>query len=165
MPGERFGAFGGACGRLGSGTAGGGTGGLRQLTGTAFYSPPAAQVVAGERFGASREPRGRALVDDLASGRARSRPEVEDPIRGPDHLGVVLDDEDGVARVPQPVQHPDHAGEVAGVEPDARLVEHEQGVDERGPESGGEVDALDLAPLRVRDWRSRVRYPRPTSTR
>ena len=31
------------------------------------------------------------------------------------------------------------------MESDARLVEHEQGVDERCPEGGGEVDALDLA--------------------
>ena len=93
----------------------------------------------------SCEPRGRPLVDDLSSGRTGARSEVEDPVGGPDHLRIVLDDKDGVARVPQPVQHPNHAGEVAGMEPDARLVEHEQGVDERGPEGGGEVDALDLA--------------------
>ena len=57
----------------------------------------------------------------------------------------MLHHQQGVARRPQLVQHRDDAGHVARVQPDARLVEHEQGVHQRGAQCGGQVDALDLA--------------------
>ena len=46
----------------------------------------------------------RALEDDLAAGRAGARPEVDDVVGDLDDLGLVLDDEDGVALVAQPSQ-------------------------------------------------------------
>jgi hypothetical protein len=55
------------------------------------------------------------------------------------------------------VHDPDDAAHVARVQADAGLVEHEQGVHQRGAERGGQVDALHLAADSVRDWRSSVR--------
>ena len=138
-------AVAGAEAGLGAGV-GFGAGAGRRCRGGQVGGHPAlsAEVGAGQRFPAAGEPLRRAFVDHLAPGRPRPRPEVEHPIRGPDDLLVVLHHEDRVARVPQPVQDPDHAAEVARVEADARLVEHEQGIDERRAEGGGEVDALDL---------------------
>jgi hypothetical protein len=46
---------------------------------------------------------------------------------------------------------------VARVQADAGLVQHEQGVDQRGAQRGGQVDALHLAADSVRLWRSSVR--------
>ena len=106
---------------------------------------PAGQIGAGERPGAPRESARRALVHHFAARRPRPRPEVEHPVGGADHLRIVLHHQDRVARVAQPVEDFDHAPEVARVQPHARLVEDEQGVDERRPERGGEVDALDFA--------------------
>ena len=58
---------------------------------------------------------------------------------------LVLDDEHGVAAIAQALHHADELAHVAGMQADARLVEHEEGVDERIAEAGGEIDALDLA--------------------
>ena len=104
-----------------------------------------AQVLRGERCAALEE-RGRGAEEHhLAAALSRPWSDVEHPVRREHDLRVVLHHEEGVAGVAQPVQHADHAAHVARVEPDARLVEHEERVDERGAERGGEVDALHLA--------------------
>ena len=51
------------------------------------------------------------------------------------HGRVVLDDDEGVARVAQPVHGLHDAVHVARVQADARLVEHEERVDEAGAEA------------------------------
>ncbi|MBV6422853.1 MAG: hypothetical protein NAOJABEB_00639 [Steroidobacteraceae bacterium] len=76
---------------------------------------------------------------------AGARAEVEQAVGLEHDLRIVLDDHERVAGIPQPVHHLDHAPHVARVQPDRRLVEHEQRVDERGAERGGQIDALDLA--------------------
>jgi len=76
---------------------------------------------------------------------------VEHEVCGPYHVGVVFDDEEGVAGVPETAQDGDEPPDVPGVESDARLVKNEEGVHERSSERGGEVDPLHLPPLRVRD--------------
>jgi hypothetical protein len=55
-------------------------------------------------------------------------PEVHDPVGLGDHVEVVLDQDDRVARVDQPVQHPDQLLHVGHVQADGRLVQHIQGV-------------------------------------
>ena len=72
--------------------------------------------------------------------------QVEDAVGGEHDLGVVLDHQEGVAGVAQSVQDPDDAVHVPRVQPDAGLVEHEQGVDQGGAQGRGQVDALGLAP-------------------
>src|SRR5262249_5362592 len=82
---------------------------------------------------------------DLAAALAWARADVENPIGGKHHLRIVLDDDERVARVAQPMHDADHAADVAGMQPDRRLVEDEERVHQRGAERGREVDALHLA--------------------
>ena len=109
----------------------------------AFLVP---QVLCGERRAVLEECGRRAEEDHLAAALPRSRPDVEHPVGGEHDLRVVLHYEQGVAGVAQSMQHVDHAAHVARVQPDARFVEHEEGIDERGAERRGEIDALHFAP-------------------
>jgi hypothetical protein len=104
----------------------------------------ARQVVAGQRMSAA-DRLGRAVGDDLAAALAGAGAHVEQAVGGQHHLRVVLDHHQAVAGAAQPVHHLDHAMHVARVQADAWLVQHEQRVDERGAERGGEVDPLHLA--------------------
>ena len=72
-------------------------------------------------------------------------PEIQQPVRGQHDLRIVLDHHQRIARVAQPMHHLRHALHVARMQADRRLIEHEQRVDQRRAERGGEVDALDLA--------------------
>jgi hypothetical protein len=63
----------------------------------------------------------------------------------PDHLGLVLDDEHGVALVAQPEQQLVHPLDVVRVQADGRLVEDIGDVGERGPEVADHLGALRLA--------------------
>ena len=64
-----------------------------------------------------------ALVDDRPAVGTGARPHVDDVVGDPDHLGVVLDDEDGVALVAKPPEQRVHPLDVMGVQADRRLVE------------------------------------------
>ena len=88
---------------------------------------------------------GRALGDDLSPVLARARPHVNEPVGGPHHLLVVLDDEHGVAEVAEPLERADQPAVVALVEPDRRLVEDVQDPDELRPDLRGEPQPLRLA--------------------
>jgi hypothetical protein len=66
-------------------------------------------------------------------------------VGGADDVGVVLDDEDGVAEVAEGVEDADELGGVAGVEADGGLVEDVEGADEARAERCGELDALGFA--------------------
>ena len=105
---------------------------------------PRAEVGAGQRVGAL-DRLGRAVEDDLAAALARARAHVDQAIGGEHHRRVVLDDDQRVAGVAQAVHRLDDPAHVARVQADRRLVEDEQGVDERGAERGRQVDALHLA--------------------
>ena len=66
-------------------------------------------------------------------------------VGGADDVGVVLDDEDGVAEVAQGVEDVDELGGVAGVQADGRLIEHVERADEARAERGCELNALRFA--------------------
>ena len=66
-------------------------------------------------------------------------------VGGADDVGVVLDDEDGVAEVAEVLHDADEFGGVSGVEADAGLVEDVEGAYEAGAEGCGELDALGFA--------------------
>ena len=57
----------------------------------------------------------RARKDELPTGSAGSRPQLHDPIRGFDDLGVVLDGYDGVAGVAQRIETSENARHVTEV--------------------------------------------------
>ena len=95
----------------------------------------------------------RAEEHDLAAALARTGSHVEDAIGGVHDLRVVLDYDERIAGVAQALHDVDHAAHVARVQADRRLVEHEEGIHQRGAERGGQVDALDFTA------RERARLP------
>ena len=104
----------------------------------------AAQVGAGQRVGLL-DGVGVAVEHDLAAPLARAGTHVDQAVGGQHHRRVVLHHHQRVARIAQPVHGLHDAVHVARVQPDAGLIEHEHGVDQRGAQRGGEVDALHLA--------------------
>ena len=88
---------------------------------------------------------------------ARAESHVDDVIGDRDHVGVVLDDEHGVALIAQLPQDVDQPLVVARVQSDRRLVEHVQRADERRAQRRREVDALRFAARQRDDSRSSVR--------
>ena len=83
--------------------------------------------------------------EELAAEFAGAGAEVEQVVGGADDVGVVLDDEDGVAEIAEVVQDADELGGVAGVQADGGLVEDVERADEAGAERRGELDALRFA--------------------
>ena len=83
--------------------------------------------------------------NDVSAEAARARAHVDDMVRGADHFGVVLDDDERVARVAQTPKHADEPSDIAGVQADAWFVKNEQGIDQRRSQGGGQIDALHLS--------------------
>ncbi len=103
------------------------------------------EIGAGQRTGTGEHRGVVAREAHLAARRAATGPEFEQVI-GLAHDGfLMLHDEDGVAAIAQPFHHADQLAHVARVESDAWLIEHEERVDERIAEAGGEIDPLDFA--------------------
>src|SRR4051794_30160277 len=69
---------------------------------------------------------GRAHRDDRAAVFAPLRPEIDDEVRGLDHVEVVLDDEQRVPRLEQLPERGQELGDVVEVQPGGRLVENVQ---------------------------------------
>src|SRR5690606_4915431 len=105
----------------------------------------AGEVLAGERVLARGDLLDGPLGDDAAAVDARPGADVQDVVRGADHLLVVLDDDDGVADVGQVAQRADEAGVVALVQADGGLVEDVARADELGADLRRQADALRLA--------------------
>ncbi len=95
--------------------------------------------------GSARTRLQRAVGDDLAAVLPGPGPDVDDPVRGPDRLLVVLHDEHRVAQVAQPRQRGDQLGVVPLVEADGRLVEDVEDAHQRRPDLGRQPDPLRLA--------------------
>jgi hypothetical protein len=74
-----------------------------------------------------------ALEDHLATGRTGAGAEVDDVVGDRDRLRLVLDDQHGVALVPQLQQQVVHSLDVVRMQADRRLVEHVRDVGQRGP--------------------------------
>ena len=103
----------------------------------------AGEVRAGERtLGDARD---RPVEHEVAALLAAPGPELDHVVGGANRFGIVLDDEHGVAAVAQAVQQAEQAVHVARMQPDRRLVEHVERVDELRAERVGEPDALRLA--------------------
>ncbi len=66
-------------------------------------------------------------------------------IGGAENVGVVLDDDDGVAQVAQLFQNANQAGGVARVQSDRRLVEDVERADQLRTKRCGQLNALRLA--------------------
>src|SRR5262249_9077672 len=85
------------------------------------------------------------IVDDLPAVRAGARAELDLAVAGADDEGLVLDDEDGVARGGEALHGLDEGRDVCRMEADRRLGEDEKRAGERGAERRGQGHALRLA--------------------
>ena len=110
----------------------------------------AAQVFGRERSRLGREVGQRAVEDHPPAVLAGAEAHVDDVIGHGDHVGVVLDDQDGVALVAQLPQDRDEPLVVAGMQADRRLVEHVQRADQRRAERRRQADALRFPPRQGR---------------
>ncbi|MNX16520.1 hypothetical protein D3C86_463880 [compost metagenome] len=81
---------------------------------------------AGERGAVLAQLLGRALGHHLAAGVAAFGAEVDEPVAGADHVEVVLDDDQRMARVEQLAQRAHEPRDVVEVQAGGRLVEQEQ---------------------------------------
>ena len=107
--------------------------------------PPAREVSPGEAIGRAQQPADRALKHNAAAAFSWLGTDLDDVVGRTDHGLVMLDDDDRVAGGGERADDADEAFDVARVQADAGLVEHEQRVDQRRAETGGEVDAFDFA--------------------
>ena len=104
--------------------------GRRRAAGTGIASSSRRYFAVSER-GSCSSSLERAREDDAPALLAGAEPHVDDGVGDPDHVGVVLDDEDGVALIAKLPQDRDQPLVVARVQADRRLVEHVERVDQR----------------------------------
>ncbi len=116
----------------------------RRVVGTGIASS-CAQILRRQRARLVHQRVERAGEHDAAALLAGAEPEIDDVIGDLDHVGVVLDDQDGVALVAQLPEDRDQPEVVARVQADRRLVEHVERADQRRAERGRQVDALRFA--------------------
>src|SRR5688572_26823849 len=89
----------------------------------------------------------RAAGDDAAATATALRSEVNHEIRAPDHVQIVLDDDDRVALIDEFVEHVQQLAGVFEVKSGGRFIEDVQRPACAPPrELAGELDALRLAP-------------------
>ena len=104
-----------------------------------------AQIGAGQRVGVAQLGR-RAVKHNLSAFFAGARTHVDHAVGGHHHGRVVLYHHQRVAGVSQPVHGLGNTVHVARMQANGRLVQHKQGVHQRGAQRRGQVDALHLAP-------------------
>ena len=103
------------------------------------------EIFSGDGVGVGGDFGDRAGGEDVAAKLARAGAEIEEMVGGADDVGVVLDDEDGVAEIAQGVEDADELGGVAGMQADGGLIQYIKCADEAGAERCGELDALRFA--------------------
>ena len=106
---------------------------------------PPAQIAPRNRCVARLQPRQRPLVDNVPSPLSRSGTEIDDMVGRPNHLGIMLDQKQRIARVPQSMQDPDEPADIPRMQTDAGFVQHKQGVDQRGAQGRSQIDTLHFA--------------------
>jgi hypothetical protein len=103
------------------------------------------EVVTGQGPLVGEEVLEQARVDHFTAVLPRPRSDVDDPVGLGDGVLVVLDDDEGVAEVPQPREGLDQPAVVALVQADRRLVQDVQYAHESRSDLRGEPDALGLS--------------------
>ncbi len=105
----------------------------------------AAQIAGRERLRRGQKLRAGTGEEDVAAEFAGARAEIENVVGGGNDVGIVLDDQDGVAEIAQALEDFDEAMRVARVQADGRLVEHVERADQMRAERGGQLNALRFA--------------------
>ena len=76
---------------------------------------------------------------------ARARAQIDDVVRRPHHVRIVLHHQDRVAQIAQLFEDADQPAGVAAVQPDRRLVEHVAAPHQPRAQAGRQLDALRFA--------------------
>ena len=87
-----------------------------------------------------------AIEHNFAAVFPPARAKVDHVVGPADDSGLVLDNDQRVAEVPQFFEQKNQPLSIAWVQPDARLVQHIKHIDEFRPKAGREVYALGFAP-------------------
>ena len=103
------------------------------------------EVLPGDACRVGQHLGGRAGGDDLAAAHTRAGAEIDEEVGGAHRVLVVLDDQDGVADVPQVFEAPQQLFVVPRVQADRRLVEDVEDAHEARTDLPGQADALGLA--------------------
>ena len=111
----------------------------------AAEAAPAGQIVAGEAVGRLLHFVGRALKNDLPAAFAGAGSDLDDLIGGPNDRLLMLDHDNRIAPVAKLLDRAEKLVDVAGMQPDRRLVEHVEHVHQAGAEGRGERHAARLA--------------------
>ena len=114
---------------------------------------PSAQVVGCQRGATVAQLIGSAVEHDLAAALARTRTHVDDAVGLQHDLRIMFDHQQRIAGIAQPLHDGDDTLHVARMQADRRLIQHEQGIHQRGAQRRGEIDALDFTA------RERARLP------
>ena len=93
-------------------------------------TPGSAAISSGASFG-----------HDPAAVRSGPRAHVDEPVRRPDDVDIVLDDDDRIPPAGHVLEHGDEAVRIAGVESDGGLVQDVGDSGETGPELAGKPQA------------------------
>ena len=104
-----------------------------------------AQVLPRQRLLVGHDFRWRAHRDHGSSMHARAWTQVENVVRAPHRLGVVLDHDHGIAEVPEPPERVQQPLVVPLVQADGRLIQDIQHADQAGADLRGQADALALS--------------------
>ena len=115
----------------------------RRMAGTSMLSLPERYAPVSE-FAVLQQLVVGAAVHDPSAVLAGHRADVDDPVGVRDGVEVVLDDDQGVAQIPQPDQGFDQPPVVALMQADRRLVEHIEHADQPGADLRGQPNALRL---------------------
>ena len=105
-----------------------------------------AQGLAGQRIGRVEQPIRRSGVEQAPARRTGARAEVNDPVRRPDDVGVVLDHDDGCPGAHQAVEHGQQPGQVVRMQAGRGFVEDQHLSRQRAlAQIARQLDALRLA--------------------
>ena len=110
-----------------------------------FHLFAAGKVGAGDARGRTQHSVEVALKNDLAAAGTRFGTDFNHVVGGANHGLVVFDHDHGVARIGERADDANQPVQIARVQADRGFVEHEQRVDQRGAETRGEINPLDLA--------------------
>ena len=91
---------------------------------------------------------GGAGEDNFTAKASGSGTDIDDIVGSAHDVFVVLNDDNGVAKVAELLEDADETMGVAGVESDRGFVEDVHTADQRAAKGGGEVDALGFAPAK-----------------
>ena len=104
----------------------------------------AGEILAGQALRIADHFRKRTGGYDLPAAHARSRPEVDDVVRGAHRLLVVFDHDDGIAQVAQALETAQQPFVIARVQADAWLVEDVEHADQAAADLACQADPLGL---------------------